>query len=229
VAPNLVIPGTLSASDNGPMYSSEYYIILKKSNQLTEQDKIDFANRIGQCIGPEGILNRKPVSQNSGQEGPDDYYGTLNASKQLGNTDIPRKFLKAVFKYFGALNNVNPGQWTTDSFLIRQPQLLAAMVTASFPTWNPLHILMRLLFLPCFFVAAITLLFSCKGIPINQADPRRLSWHLLQTVADRSLMCKLASMVWYNRLKNDYDTAEMNGVAANYYQTGHPFIKYWIS
>lgn len=229
VSPSLVAPGTLQASDNGPMFTSEYYVILAKSNELTEQDKIDFSQKIEACINPQRMLNRVPVGQSDGQEGPDDYYGVLNACLHLDNTEIPRKFLCAAIKYRGSLDNVNPGKWDPDAVLIRQPQLLAAMIAAAFPKWNPFHFLMRLLAFPLFLVAAVSLMISCVGTPMNQADPRRLSWHLLQTVSNKSLLCKFASFIWYRRLKKDYGTAEMNGVAAQYYQSGHPFIKYWIT
>jgi hypothetical protein len=229
VAPNLVTPNALSGSDNGPMFTSEYFIILCKSGQLLTSDIADFSQRIEKCINSQGMLNRVPVGQSDGQEGPDDYYGVLNACFHLGVTSIPRKFLWATIKYKGALNNVNPGTWQWDTVLIRQPQLLAAMVCAAFPKWNPLHILIRLIALPLFLIAAVSLAISCTDTPNNEADPRRLSWHLLQTVYKRSIMCKLASFIWYWRLRSDYKEAEMRGVAYLYYQRGHPFIQYWVS
>jgi len=230
ISPNLVTPGTLSASDNGPMFTSEYYTILAKSNQLTQDDCVTFDKTIQNCINSQGMLNRVPTSQSDGQEGPDDYYAVLNACSYLGNTKIPRKFLWAVFRYLGALNNVSPGQWTTQSFLVRQPQLLAAMVSAAFPSfWNPLHLLVRVMAMPLFFIAAASIAISCTNTPINQADPRRLSWHLMQNTYQTSFMCYVASFIWYWRLKKDYGDAEMNGVAQAYYQSGHPFIKYWVS
>src|SRR5260370_37567606 len=84
VAPNLVSPGTLIGSDSGQMYTSEYYIMLKKLGQLESQDNADFLARIGGCING-GLLNRYRVGTPSGQEGPDDYYGVLNACKQIGD------------------------------------------------------------------------------------------------------------------------------------------------
>ena len=228
VSNRIVSPGTLSGSDNGPMFTSEYYIILAKSNLLTTQDKIDFNNKILSCISQD-LLNRVPTGQSDGQEGPDDYYGVLDACMALGNIGIPRKFLRAVLKYKGSLDNVSPGKWQWQAVLIRQPQLLASMVAASFPTWNPLHVLIRVLAMPLFLIAAFVLLASCVGVPKDQADPRRLGWHLLQVVSKVSLMCKLASRLWYGRLRKDYGNAEMQGVAYIYYERGHPFVKYWVS
>jgi hypothetical protein len=230
VAPNLVSPGTVKGSDNGPMFTSEYYVMLQKLGQLNSADCADFARLIGQCIDPENMLCRVPVGQDDGQEGPDDYYGVLNGCKQLKNTDIPRRFLKAVFKYKGSLDNEDPGKWQWSAVLIRQPQLLAAMISAAFPSWlNPLHILIRTLAFPLYLVAAVSIFISCINTPASSADPRRLSWHLLQTVCPVSLMCKFASLFWYHRLYSVYGQAGMKGVAKQYYKNNHPFICYWVS
>ena len=227
VAPQ-INPG-LIGSDNGPMFTSEAYTIIFKNNQLTEQDRIDYTNKIKSCIFPEGLLNRVPMPYRASQIGPDDLYSVMNACKQLGNTEIPRSILWALIKNFGFLNNDKPGTYTKESFLVRQLQLVAAMVTASFPSFsNPLHFCIRLLSMPLFFVAAISILISCINTPIGEADPRRLSWHLVQTVSGISIMCKLASLVWYKRLYKDYGPTGMRSVATVYYEKGHPFAKWWI-
>ena len=69
-----------SGSDNGPMYVSEMYVILKKNGQLTDQDKLDSHTKDRPLHQTRGILlNRDlPVGQNDGIEGPDDYYGVTN-------------------------------------------------------------------------------------------------------------------------------------------------------
>lgn len=231
-APCVPTPGQ-SGSDNGTMFTSEYYTILKKNSQLSYQDTIDYNQKIGQCVSPTGLLNRVPLGQMASQDGPDNYYGVCNGCIELGNTHIPRMFLKAVLKYKGALNNVNPGTWTTQSFLIRQPQLLAAIVNASFPSLkNPLHWLVRLASFPLYLVAAISIAISCMSTSIDQADPRRLSWHLQNNMKKTSLMCWFASKIWMWRLKKDYPN-KMNDVAALYYcpqgLDQNPYSKYWVS
>lgn len=230
VAPNKVAPGSMRGSDNGPVFTSEYYVMLSKLGQLTDQDKIDYANIIGKCIDVNGLLNRHQVALgDNGQEGPDDYYGVLDACKTLGNTDIPRKFLKAVVKYLGFLNNNQPGVKTGSSFLIRQPQLVAAMIAAAFPSWkNPIHVLTRLAFLPWFAYAAVCIAIAGWADHTSDADARRLSWHLIQTMKPVSLLAKLASKIWYNRLYSQYGATGMKSVADIYYQQGHPFQAYWV-
>lgn len=230
VAPNLVDPGSGAASDNGPMFTSEYYIILAKSGLLTEADKQRFNILISQCIDKNDMLNRFPINQPSRQEGPDDYLGVLNACKHLGITDIPRKFLFTTLIHLGFLNNENEELFSLRSFLIRQPQLLATMFSAAFPSlFNPLHILLRLLGFPFYLIAALVIALSCINTDPYDTDSRRLSWHLLQITKGTSLLCKLASLLWYHRLHNDYIDG-MRSVATIYYhpQGQHPFSRYWI-
>lgn len=223
--------GTISASDNGPMFLAEYEVMLQKSGLLTDQDRAYFTDRVSACLN-QGLLCRRPVNQNQRQEGPDDYVAVLNACKQLEITSIPRQFLWSVFKYKGALNNVSPGTWSWSSFLIRQPQLLAAMIAASFPSYsNPLHFFSRFIAAPLFLIAAVSLAISCIGEDTGSTDPRRLSWHLWQSTKGVSLMCWFAGLIWLRRLKKDYPGTEMNGVAAIYYypQGNNPYQKYWIT
>ncbi len=229
VAPNLVQSGALRGSDNGPLFSSEYYVMLSKLGQLANDDKDKFVALIEGNLF-DGLLNRhKVVLGDNGQEGPDDYYGVLNGSKTLGITSIPRKFLKAVVRYSGFLNNDRPGVKTWRSFLVRQPQLLAAMIAAGFPSFrNPLHLLIRMLATPLFLIAAVSIAFSCIGVDPGSADPRRLAWHLQSTTKSVSLLCWLASLLWLRRLYKTYPDG-MKGAAKVYYEPGHPFIKYWVT
>jgi hypothetical protein len=228
VAPNLVPRGTLKGSDNGPMYTAEYFIILKKSGQYIQQDALSFHFRIANCMSDDsGLLNRVPPPQQDGQEGPDDYYGVLNGCMQLKNDLLPRVLLAATVKYLGFLNNVNPSTKTLQSFLIRQPQLLACMIAAAFPTkrWLPL----RIIFFPLFLISAIIIATSCINTPTSDTDSRRLSWHLWQCTAPVSLLCRLASKIWLKRLYKDYGPTGMQAVAKIYYKDNHPFQRYWIT
>jgi len=220
-----------SSSDNGPLFTSDFYIILKKNGQLTEQDKLDYAQKIESCIGPEGLLNRVPVGHLASLEGPDDVYGVTDACIELGNTSIPRKLLWDCVKYFGSFNNINPGKWTSRSFLIRQPQLLCAIVNASFPSFlNPLHWLVRLSCAPLYWVAAISIAISCMGTDIGNTDSRMLAWHLQNNTKKTSILCWLASLVWNKRLANDYKN-KMKDVSGIYFSpnglNNNPYSKYW--
>lgn len=218
-------------SDNGPMFLSEYMVMLKKNGQLLDSDKQYFQDKIQSCTSDD-LLNRAPIPQDTDLEGPDDLYAVLNASKQLGNVKIPRQLLWGAIKHFGALNNTNPKKWTFQSFEVRQPQLVASMIAASFPSkWNPLHYLIRILCFPLFVYTAGAIAISCFRTPTNQCDPRRLAWHLVQTVKGISVLCWLASQIWYERLYNDYGKSGMRMVASQYYSPKpfNPYSKWWIT
>lgn len=230
-APCIPVPNQ-KGSDNGTMYTSEYYIILKKNSQLTDQDKLDFQQKIGQCVDQQGMLNRVPINQSDGQDEVDNYYGTLNGCMQLGNTTIPRQFLWALIKNLGSMNNVNPGVFQWIAFLPRQPQLIACMIAASFPSWkNPFHVLLRALCSPLFSLASVIIATSCIWTDASNTDARRLSWHLWQCLKPVSPLCWLASKVWLWRLYSDYGPTGMKAIASLYYQPqpANPYSIWWIT
>ena len=225
-------PPVGKGDDNGPMFTAEYYIMLEKTSQITDQDKADFGQKIGQCIYPQGILSRVPVGQTDSQEEVDDYYGTLSGCKNLGNTAIPRKFLWAMIKYLTFMDSTTPGKlgnW--DAFMFRQPQLIACMVSAAFPSlWNPIHWLARISAHLFYWYAAVVIALSCMNTPTSDTDARRLAWHLIEATAPTSMLCWIASKIWFKRLYKDYPTG-MQGVAAIYYQPNgnNPYQKYWVT
>jgi hypothetical protein len=221
-------PPVGKGSDNGPMYTSEYFIMLKKTGNLTPQDQTDFDTRMGSCVDSNGLLNRAP--NDTDQEEPDDFYGATNGMAEMGNTALPRKMLGAIFRYFGCMNNNSPGTWTANSFMARQPQIIAAMAAAAFPSLeDPLHYLIRLAFLPFFLYSAIILALSCIGTDIGNTDARRLAWHLGNNVSKVSLLNKLGYKIFMNRLLKDYPNG-MKDVASIYYQpkNTNPYAKYWV-
>lgn len=227
VSPHPTDP-TKTASDNGPMYTAEYLVMLSKLDQ--GGDFPAYVAILNCMYDSMELLSRWPSSaQPQILESVDDYYAVLNLCMNYKESSLPRTFLKSVIRYKGALNNVEPGTWTWKSFLVRQPQLLASMVSAAYPSmYNPFHYLLRILALPFYLVAAINILIAGIGAPHGQADPWRLSWHLLQATAPVSLMCWLASKFWYWRLYKAYPDG-MKGVAYFYYlpQGGHPFSRWW--
>lgn len=216
LAPNPVPPGTKQGSDNGLMFLSEYFIILNTYGGLDDYDKWYFFSVLKSCMN-NGMLNRVPITQQSSQEGPDDYLGVLNACVQLEETDIPKSILKTAIKNLGCLNNVNPGKWTIQSFLLRQPQLLCAMIAASYPK----NTLIKLLAFPLFAFTAV--LIACSGMraPISDSNSRRLCWHLISIVIPASYMCRVGAKIWYKRLSKQYNSSYFFGmevVNGIYYQ-----------
>jgi hypothetical protein len=230
ISPNLPVPATGHASGNGVCYTSEYYILLNKNGELTAQDKLDFATKIGACIDSNGLLNRAPVGTDPDSESFDDYYACLAACKSLGNTNIPKMFLKAIFKYFGCMNNANPGTWTLNSFLARQPQLITCMISAAFPSYSsPVDLFSRLIAAPLFLISAAIIATNGMFMDPNDSSDRILGWLVQDNLKTTSLSCYLASKIWESRLFKTYGPYGMMSVAKIYFGTSHPFTKYFVT
>lgn len=197
VAPGLISPGTIRGSDNGPMYTAEYLIMLKRNNEVASlvdpvADKSYAA--IKACVGEDSELHRAPGD--SSPDEVDDHYGTLSMLTEFDTKPLYKLPVR----------------------LWRQPQLLYAYLLAKgVPSFllSPLNI-----------YTALVIATSCIGRPTSDTDSRRLSWHLIQATKGKSVLCNLASKLWYARLHKDYANG-MLGVAQLYYTGNHPFTRYW--
>lgn len=203
VAPGVVPPGTVRASDNGPLFTSEYFIILAKSGLLTDVDKQDYFTRIKHCIGPDNQLHRSPGDTT--EDAPDDHYGVISGHVTLGLTP----------------------EFILPLSLWRQPQLLFAFICAKYP-------LMRLAFpiwLLLSLYSAIVIATSCINAGYDDFDSRRGCWHLIQATQNNSLLCKLASLIWFHRLTGEYGSGGMGLASCSYFLPAdtHPLSKYWIT
>lgn len=250
VAPYPVNPTDHNTSDNGPMFTSEYYLLLALRGELEASDVQDWRDKILQCFKEPGLLCRNPVKYGvASQEGPDDYYGILAASSVLDHTIAEavlaygqaREYtLDPIFDYvkerigdvwyirlarrlLGGLkvrynfNNMGEGL-TPESWMGRQLQLVAAM---HFAAKKKCPFLLRLF-------CALVIATSCINTPTSDTDARRLAWLLICTAAPKCWMSRLASRLWYMRLKRDYPGKGMRGVAELYYQANHPFKTYHL-
>lgn len=219
----LVGPAKGQGSNNGVMYSSEFIIMLIRNGEAAPSDIDHYIERISACMKTPGLLMRSPQNA-GGQEGPDDYYGLAAAIDEINSKNLEPAAMYLAYStclyainHLGCLNNEFPNTFQWSSFLVRQPQLDAVMLWAA---GLPVGPILRL-------YTAISILFAAKGLPINDTDPRRLSWLVVQVASRHSWICRMAAKVWYRRLHKDYPDG-MKGVAALYYESGHPFSKYWI-
>lgn len=158
-------------------------------------------------------------------EQPDDYYGVLAAAQILKRPKHALDIYNWGMSHKGSFNSIEPSKWTSESFLWRQPGLLAAAIAASGKA--------RWYHTPIFALAALVIATSCIGVPPGETDSRLLSWCLIQAVSPASLLCRLASKLWYARLKKDYPTQgldpnSMRLVAKIYFKDNHPFGEFFI-
>lgn len=144
----------IAGSNNGVMYTAEYYCLLAKRG---EQDALDALNSLAvfaKCQDRPGLLKRSPNNNVDG-EAPDDYYGYLNYCAMMRRRrsiypGVPVK--RYAFRHLGFMNNTNPGHirhgdgsvaWS--SFIWRQPQLIAMLYAAAPVTDSAALFLSRLM------------------------------------------------------------------------------------
>lgn len=228
VNPAPVTLGSGRSCDNSTMFTSEEYVMLYKLGQSTPDDLFTWKTLITNSMTLSGLPARYPGFTD--QDSPDNMVAILCACKVLNFPSVARSILWYGLKHLGCFNNGDPSKFDFNAMTWRQVQLFASTVAASFPSMiNPLHWLARFLAFPAFVYAALVIFVSCWNAPVSDADSRRLSWHLIQSVAPVSLLCKIASLFWLKRLNRDYGVEQMKGVAAQYYAKGHPFIEYWVT
>lgn len=196
-----VPPGVVRASDNGPLFSSEYILILLKTGQISITDLAQYGKVMHQVIDDNGNLHRAPGDTT--EDAPDDYYGVAAAYSQL---DMPSGL------------NLPFNLW-------RQPQLLFAIMASN-------QTLSRWKFWqwPLAMYTALVVLTSDIGTDPGNADARMLAWLLIQATSNSSILVRLTSHVWFNRLFATYPNG-MNDVAGIYFQptNNNPYQKYWVT
>lgn len=222
VSPNPCSPDAHNASNNGICYSGEYIALLT----LTDQScgTVGYVSKMIDCElrGYPGLMQRSP-NNNRDMESIDDYYGLLCGLYFTGVYPFARDILKYGLKHFGSFNNLNPGHFTFQSMLWRQPQLLAMNLWSAYPG----NKLIKLLMFPLTLITAVIIATSCLGLDKTAgADPFRLAWLLVQVAKRESWLCKMASKLWFRRLDNVW--GGMYGVSKQYYKglpgQDHPFV-----
>lgn len=218
VSPKRCLSSAINASGNGVCYIGELVTLLKLRGELDFRDETYFHVCMLNCMRTPGLLTRGP--HHPDQNSVDDYYGFAAGCVATGFSGLANYAIEHGWKYYGAFNNVNPGTWTWKSFLWRQPQLVCALYAAAHraPIWvYPLRV-----------YTALVIATSCMRASPLDADARRLTWLLIQTMHSSSFICRLAAKLWFRRLYNDYPKG-MQDVALMYYEQEpeHPFIKYF--
>lgn len=202
-APNIVSQGEIRGSDNGPLFTSEVIIMRNRNLIASMIDLQNYDEVIKKCVDSNGNLHRAP--NDTAEDAPDDYYGVAAGYVQIGiKSDINLPF----------------NLW-------RQPQLLFAIMASNqtvsrwkFWQW------------PLAMYTALVVLTSCINTDPGDADSRMLSWLLIQATAPYSILVRLASHIWYNRLYSTYPNG-MKDVAGIYFQpkgtNNNPYSLYWVT
>lgn len=167
-------PKVYRSTDNGPLFTATYYVLIKLLGETSFLDTIKYAGLISSCVGLDHQLHRAP--NDTSQDEADDYLGVYSANLLLG--------VRSGFKLPLAL--------------YRYPQLVVLAALSS----N--RLLMRLIGHMLTPILALSILFSCFRTSSTDTGSRCLGFLQALAGAHVSILCALAAKVWFNRLSNDY-------------------------
>jgi len=198
IAPSIVIPPNTFRTCDNGLMFSSEYYIMLNRNKLICADDIARYFRLIRLCIGADKHLHRSPNDLSKDE-IDDYLGVL-----------------AGYAEFNFIVNFN-----LPLSLCRFPQLIYAwLLSKNIPS---------LLIFPLTLITAAIIAASCINTAKSDADSRRLNWDLWQATKRKSILCNLAGIFWHWRQKKVYNTNNvMQAVAATYYQSGHPFITYWI-
>lgn len=200
---------TQPVSDNGVLFTSQYYILLKEHGLLTPDDVSAFIHKM-RFVNIDGNLKRYP--SDTGKEGPDDYIGLCSASKALGTIDA-----HLIYEYgrktFWNYNNENPDEVTLESWLGRQPGLIGYIKYCAGHLMNPLEFL-------AIYVGTIITAFGKK----EDTSDKLLALTMVSQLKNNLLFKPLCSFYLW-KIRRTYGS--INELVRVYFGLNHPFSKWW--
>jgi hypothetical protein len=131
LAPSAVEHWTIRGSDNGPMFLSEYLIMLNRNETLTSNDISHYTKLIEGCVNQDKLLQRAPGATDG--DSIDDHLGVLAGYAEI-NTKVPFRLPFALYRFpqliYGMVIN-----YGVPSFLTFPLNLISAAI-ATFSGWN---------------------------------------------------------------------------------------------
>lgn len=201
--------------DNHAMFTAEYNRIRHDLGATA------YSGAMFGFLTPQGQLLRYPGAD--ADTSPDDYLGFLNfcVLQNIGRYLFSKQLLDFGIKHYGSMTI----PWSQAGFMWRQPQLLAAALSAAgHIAWYTFWYLPLVL-----YTSLVIAVAGIKADPVTDQDTRRLSWHLLMVMQESSLLCRLAGKLWWRRLRKQYGEEGMRLVFSRYFTPSHPFALYAVN
>lgn len=195
-------------TDNGALFTTEYYLILKRMNFLLSSDLDNYKQIMEDCMQSDGMSQRKP-GDNS-QDSPDNMIALAVGSKAFG-TNFAQRMLaygRTTFPKY-VYNQPNPGKFTWSAWMGRMPGLIGFMKICAGEKANPLELL-------CLYAGVIITMLQ----PHSNTSDKLLTQIMLEQMPD-----SLIKRLWNKYIKNAY--GGINGVCQIYFPTNSPFRAYW--
>jgi len=200
---------TQPESDNGVLFTSEYYVLLDKLGLLTPGDRLDFIGKMT-GISRDGNITRR--ERDTGQEGPDDYIGLCTASSIL---NLP--FSELIYRYgsknWWIYNTASPGKFTFEAWFGRQLGLIGYIKHCAGHRMNPLE----------FIVLNVGLVITAFGKKEDTSD--KILGLLMVEQLHTSLLFEPICFFYTYMINRKYGS--VNALIKTYFGPNHAFSKYW--
>lgn len=248
---SMVAPNSTRVSNNGVLYSSEFYVLLAMRGELMGWDSAAFTQLISaQCELEPGLIRRNPGCAD--QEGPDDYIGLMAAYWHLG---LWRKAREVVdygskstrvgpFTLHWFFNNVEAGTpWEQAQEDPGRPWYLNLVDRLYAPTGKRFnasawlgrqpqlisHFLWCAELKPAWWRrlwAAVTVMLA-HSKPVDDVDSRILSWLCIWPAYERCWMMRAAA-TWFLMDLHEQYPGGMQGVFSHDFEPTHPIARYAV-
>jgi len=203
-----------SSSDNGALFTTEYYLILQRLNLLSSEDKDRYHALMSQCLTLGGLPLRKPGDNSL--DGPDNMIALAVGSKAFSCDFAERiiKYGKTTFPHY-VYNQPNPGKFTFSAWLGRQVGLIGFVKMCAGQKAN---IIERLALYVGFYITS--------RLPKESTSDKLLA-HIMIEQLPNTIGARFVKRQWNSYIKKMY--GGVGGLTAIYFSSPNsPFAKWWV-
>jgi len=222
-----VEPGQVNSSGNGVLYTSLYFLLLKRRGELTPEDQLDYLSVMRSCEVPgfPGLLKRGP-NQND-EESHDDYTGACAGLAKLspgwafrilahGRARWVKTPSSILVNY--SYSVVIPGAWGgIKPWLGRMRQVVAHMHWAAGET-------------PPWYDRLVWVMAVAFGkLDGKDQDAALMNWLLIETISAPNRLELWALNRWTRRFqKSGWGSMRAVVQRALSNDPSHPIVRYWF-
>lgn len=202
-----------SRSDNGALWTTEYYLCLKRLGILTGYDLDEYEDIMNQLIDSEGFTYRQPGLKVI--DSPDNLIAFAVGSKAFG-CDFAKRILRygrTTFPRY-VYNPKDPGKFKLEAWMGRQPGLIGFLKLSADEWVNPFEWL--------FLYVGI---FLTMKKPFLDTSDKLLTELIVEQLPD-SFMSGFVKRKWREYLEKNYNG--INGVVSIFFTGENPFKKWWF-
>lgn len=200
-------------SDNGALWTTEFYLCLKRLCCLTSADIFRYQLLMNQLIDSQGLTYRQPGLKVL--DSPDNLIAFSAGSKALGCDFAKRilKYGKTTFPRY-VYNPANPGKFTLESWFGRQPGLIGFLKYCAGEWVNPFEWL-------CLYIG----IFLTMRKPFLDTSDKLLTELIVEQLPD-SFIAGFVKRKWKEYILKNYNG--INGVVSIFFTGDNPFKKWWF-